>query len=75
MTDASLTHEQAVALAEAFDGKPAVVSFMKADGRVRKERGVLEYQPDKSRVRVDKGSGGYRLVGLASVTAIGADGN
>lgn len=75
MTEAPLTHEQAVALAEAFDGKSAVVSFMKADGRVRKERGVLEYQPDKSRVRVDKGGSGYRLVGLSSITDIGTDGN
>lgn len=57
-------------VAKELDNTEVVVEFTKADGRLRREAGLLEYQPDKARVRIDKGSKGFRLIGLAYVVSI-----
>jgi hypothetical protein len=46
------------------------VEFTKMKGRVRREVGRLEYQPEKARIRIDKGEKGFRLVTLDAVVSI-----
>lgn len=58
------------AVAERLNNTQVVVAFTKADGRVRRETGTLEYQPEEARVRVDKGTRGFRLIKLEYVVGI-----
>lgn len=56
--------------AKALDGALVEVEFTKMKGRVRRETGRLEYQPEKARIRIDKGEKGFRLVTLGAVVSI-----
>lgn len=64
--------EAAKSLAESLHGQQVTACFLKATGRVRREHGVLEYQPELGRIRIVKDAG-FRLISFESITALTTD--
>lgn len=69
MTTRTLGTEAARSLAEGLNGQRVTACFLKADGRERKEHGVLEYQPERDRIRITK-QNGFRLISFESITSL-----